>query len=105
MAAGSMFITWPPVLRVLNRFKGFNAACRHPVKCVALGPKLDSAEGAERSARSLKDILYRKRMERQLLQARGLAAGPERPPDEDDVRGAPLAISDQSQFDHECYNP
>jgi len=38
-------------------------------------------------ARSLKDILYRKRMERQLLQARGLAAGPERPPDEDDVRG------------------
>jgi len=26
-------------------------------------------------------------MERQLLQARGLAAGPERPPDEDDVRG------------------
>ena len=36
--------------------------------------------------RSLKDILYRKRMERQLLQARGLASGPERPPDEDDVR-------------------
>ena len=30
--------------------------------------------------RSLKDILYRKRMERQLLQARGLASGPERRP-------------------------
>lgn len=39
--------------------------------------------------RSLKDILYRKRMERQLLQARGLAAGPEQPPDEDDVRSSP----------------
>ncbi|KAK9827377.1 hypothetical protein WJX81_003907 [Elliptochloris bilobata] len=44
---------------------------------------------------SLKDILYRKRMERQLLQARGLAAGPERPPDEDDDApgGLPVAGS------------
>ena len=45
-----------------------------------------SADPRLRERRSLKDILYRKRMERQLLQARGLAAGPERPPDEDDVR-------------------
>ena len=32
---------------------------------------------------SLRDMLYRRRMERQLAQARGLAPGPERPPDED----------------------
>ena len=43
-------------------------------------------------ARSLRDMLYRRRMERQLAQARGLAPGPERPPDED-VRTAPLLPS------------
>ena len=33
--------------------------------------------------RSLRDMLYRRRMERQLAQARGQMPGPERPPDED----------------------
>lgn len=32
---------------------------------------------------SLRDMLYKKRMERQLLAAKGLIAAPERPPDED----------------------
>ena len=36
---------------------------------------------------SLRDMLYKKRMERQLLAAKGLIAGPERPPGEE-VRGA-----------------
>ena len=31
---------------------------------------------------SLKDILYRKRMERELLRAKGLLQGAEKPPDE-----------------------
>jgi translation initiation factor 3 subunit G len=31
---------------------------------------------------SLKDILYRKRMERELLRAKGLLKGAEKPPDE-----------------------
>ncbi len=35
------------------------------------------------SLRSLKDILYKKRMERQLAAARGLGPMGERPPDED----------------------
>ena len=35
------------------------------------------------SPRSLKDILYKKRMERQLAAARGLGPMGERPPDED----------------------
>lgn len=40
---------------------------------------------------SLKDMLYKKRMERQLLAAKGLIAAPERPPDEDEgpMRGGP----------------
>ena len=33
-------------------------------------------------SRSLKDILYRKRMERELLRAKGLLKGAEKPPDE-----------------------
>lgn len=36
---------------------------------------------------SLRDMLYKKRMERQLLAAKGLIAGPERPPGEEVRRG------------------
>ena len=47
--------------------------------------------------RSLKDILYKKRMERQLAAARGLGPMGERPPDEDDggggIGGIPTAGS------------
>lgn len=39
---------------------------------------------------SLRDMLYKKRMERQLLAAKGLIAGPERPPGEDDDRPSGL---------------
>jgi translation initiation factor 3 subunit G len=40
--------------------------------------------GGDKSAivGSLRDMLYKKRMERQLLAAQGLIAAPERPPDE-----------------------
>ncbi len=40
--------------------------------------------GSDKSAivGSLRDMLYKKRMERQLLAAKGLIAAPERPPDE-----------------------
>lgn len=37
---------------------------------------------------SLRDMLYKKRMERQLLAAKGLIAAPERPPDEDGHGGS-----------------
>lgn len=36
---------------------------------------------------SLRDMLYKKRMERQLLAAKGLLAAPERPPDEVSMGG------------------
>merc|ERR1711920_762371 len=36
---------------------------------------------------SLRDLLYKKRMERQLMAARGLIDAPEKPPGEDDVMG------------------
>ena len=39
------------------------------------------------SVGSLKDLLYKRRMERQLAAARGLIAGPELPPDEDGSGG------------------
>ena len=41
-------------------------------------------QGGDKSAivGSLRDMLYKKRMERQLLAAKGLIAAPERPPDE-----------------------
>ncbi len=39
-------------------------------------------------SRSLKDILYRKRMERELLRAKGLLKGAEKPPEEDGPGGS-----------------
>jgi translation initiation factor 3 subunit G len=39
-------------------------------------------------AGSLRDMLYKKRMERQLLAAQGLGPAPERPPDEDGPGGS-----------------
>lgn len=46
-------------------------------------------QGADKSAivGSLKDLLYKRRMERQLAAARGLISGPELPPMEDDLGG------------------
>ena len=46
--------------------------------------------GSDKSAivGSLRDMLYKKRMERQLLAAKGLIAAPERPPDEDGPGGS-----------------
>ncbi|KAI3437982.1 hypothetical protein D9Q98_000426 [Chlorella vulgaris] len=48
--------------------------------------------GGDKSAivGSLRDMLYKKRMERQLLAAQGLIAAPERPPDEDGPGGSGL---------------
>lgn len=48
--------------------------------------------GSDKSAivGSLRDMLYKKRMERQLLAAKGLIAAPERPPDEDGPSGSGL---------------
>jgi len=40
--------------------------------------------------RSLKDMLYRRRMERQLAAARGMGPGGEKPPDEDGPAGGVL---------------
>ncbi|PSC71007.1 Eukaryotic translation initiation factor 3 subunit G [Micractinium conductrix] len=47
-------------------------------------------QGGDKSAivGSLRDMLYKKRMERQLLAAKGLIAAPERPPDEDGPGGS-----------------
>ena len=47
-------------------------------------------QGADKSAivGSLKDLLYKRRMERQLAAARGLISGPEMPPMEDGEGGA-----------------
>lgn len=42
---------------------------------------------------SLKDILYKKRMERELLRAKGLLKDAEKPPGEDDKGGAPSSLS------------
>lgn len=42
---------------------------------------------------SLRDMLYKKRMERQLLAAKGLIAAPERPPDEDGGGLAPAGAA------------
>lgn len=42
------------------------------------------------ASQSIKDLLYKKRMERQLLLARGLIDAPERPPDEDGAPGGSL---------------
>ena len=41
---------------------------------------------------SLKDMLYKRRMERQLAAARGEASMPEKPPDEDYVSTSPKAV-------------
>jgi hypothetical protein len=41
---------------------------------------------------SLKDMLYKRRMERELLRAKGLLADAERPPDEDGAPGKPAGL-------------
>ena len=60
---------------------------RSPTPAAAAAPP--HAAGSDKSAivGSLRDMLYKKRMERQLLAAKGLIAAPERPPDEDGPSG------------------